>query len=318
MSENGEVGKTVRVGMMALKEIALCKKEKPLLCENRSRPWWRRRFGVRSILIGLSVIAFVTGWYFLPQLAGYGLRHEFSRPMSASILHFIGPRAGGVIFEHWEEYYPAMDCDGKIKHICDNIETEKQAKRFVASFHDVNISGPDGKTPIDYAVSCFGKGKVHLVRILIENGADVDGGRSCETPLWRLCEVLLDWWNTSHLESFDLTAEQTIRENTAAVAQYLIQNGADIEAKDSRGLTVLMYASLCKFSDIVKLLLDNGADIKAKSPDTFQDSRYLARRCSFHDARGSIPIEKIEAYVTEICDILDKHGLYGGSRPLWN
>jgi len=44
------------------------------------------------------------------------------------------------------------------------------------------------------------------------------------------------------------------------VCDYLIKNGAQVEARDSAGRTALMYASTGPFASTVKLLLENGAD----------------------------------------------------------
>ena len=50
----------------------------------------------------------------------------------------------------------------------------------------------------------------------------------------------------------------------------LIENGADIDAKDKDGYTVLMYASNNGNLEIIKYLVENGADIniKDKNGDT--------------------------------------------------
>jgi ankyrin repeat protein len=43
------------------------------------------------------------------------------------------------------------------------------------------------------------------------------------------------------------------------VAKMLIERGADVNAKDNNGQTVLLYAVASKSPEMVKLLLDNGA-----------------------------------------------------------
>ncbi len=47
----------------------------------------------------------------------------------------------------------------------------------------------------------------------------------------------------------------------------LLDNGADINAKDNGGFTSLMGASWMDHTEIVELLLENGADVNAKNND---------------------------------------------------
>lgn len=55
----------------------------------------------------------------------------------------------------------------------------------------------------------------------------------------------------------------------AATAEALLDNGADIDARDNLGRTALMKAALSRrgLRDTVRLLLGNGADINARSND---------------------------------------------------
>jgi len=53
----------------------------------------------------------------------------------------------------------------------------------------------------------------------------------------------------------------------ADVANLLIQKGADVNAKNKAGYTSLIEASLKGYADVAKLLIDKGADINARSDD---------------------------------------------------
>ena len=49
------------------------------------------------------------------------------------------------------------------------------------------------------------------------------------------------------------------------VAKYLIDNGTEIESKDNYGFTSLLWAAKIGNNDVVKCLIENGADVEAKS-----------------------------------------------------
>ncbi len=49
------------------------------------------------------------------------------------------------------------------------------------------------------------------------------------------------------------------------IVKYLIEKGADVNAKDYYGVTALMYAALYGHLDIVKYLVEHGADVNAKN-----------------------------------------------------
>ena len=55
------------------------------------------------------------------------------------------------------------------------------------------------------------------------------------------------------------------REGEVEIAEFLVRNGADINAKTRDGHTALMMAVYNRNLDIVKLLLKNGANVHVKS-----------------------------------------------------
>ncbi|WP_157148972.1 ankyrin repeat domain-containing protein [Brachyspira pilosicoli] len=92
-----------------------------------------------------------------------------------------------------------------------------------------------------------------MVKFLVEKGADVNAKThfeysSVETPLL----LSLDY---EHIESrYD---------ENSSVAEYLINNGADINVTNEDGETPLMYASKVHNIKVIELLIQKGADINA-------------------------------------------------------
>ena len=106
-----------------------------------------------------------------------------------------------------------------------------------------NVTHYDFVPPELYSATVIGC--VKAVRVLLENGADVNAkGGEGETPLhkaaqWRFLEVL----------------------------EILLENKADVNAKDNLGNTALHWAAGNGYSHITTVLLDNGADVNAENLD---------------------------------------------------
>lgn len=66
------------------------------------------------------------------------------------------------------------------------------------------------------------------------------------------------------------------QENRYEVCQFLIENGANLEAKSSIGRTPLHLCSIKGHADIVKLLVNNGADINCQDSDMYTPLHYAS------------------------------------------
>ncbi|MBR1437053.1 MAG: ankyrin repeat domain-containing protein, partial [Synergistaceae bacterium] len=63
----------------------------------------------------------------------------------------------------------------------------------------------------------------------------------------------------NHRQNFDV-----VKDPDYELVKLLLENGANVQAVDERGGTVLMYAASRSEPEILKLLLDNGAEINAQ------------------------------------------------------
>jgi ankyrin repeat protein len=150
---------------------------------------------------------------------------------------------------------------------------------------DPNSRDKDGRTALHEAAS-----NSQLVRVLLENGADVhakvndDDHFGGSTPLLiasgRGCleavEVLLDAGSdirvqnkrgeTALIVTLQASNEQTVE---AEIVDVLLRAGADVNAKDHHGMTALMCASQDRRIAIVQNLLNNLADVNAQNNEGF-------------------------------------------------
>ena len=130
------------------------------------------------------------------------------------------------------------------------------------------------------------KGDLSEVKRLIESGANVN------TKTFKIRPPGVKGRSTYGRTALLIAS----REKHKDIVEYLIKNGADVNAKSDRGDTALMFASLVGEKEIVELLINNGADVNAKSNKGFT----ALMRASF-DARDD---EKHR----EVIKILIKHG----------
>jgi len=134
----------------------------------------------------------------------------------------------------------------------------------------VNERDLDLYTPLTYAVRNNHK---EVVELLINNGADVNAknitflfSNRGQTPLaialsqsnTEIVKLLLD--KGAKASSIHVAIQVGYQEQAKA----LLDQGADVNAKDEHGKTALFYAVEHNLKDIVELLIAKGADVNAK------------------------------------------------------
>ena len=65
----------------------------------------------------------------------------------------------------------------------------------------------------------------------------------------------------------------------ADIIKILVENGANINAQDSRGCTALMRAAYIGFPELVTFLIDNGADKALKDYSGNMAIHYVRKEC---------------------------------------
>ena len=141
-----------------------------------------------------------------------------------------------------------------------------QIKRHL--HHDTDINQPDreGQMPLHVAAE---RGRLVISRLLIEHGARLDASnRSGHTPLEvavlagkiQVAELLLK--KGADLDAQALLFEAVrVNANFRDVFEFLVRQGANVNAADGKGETPLLLATRLGHRLLAKRLIDSGADV---------------------------------------------------------
>lgn len=155
---------------------------------------------------------------------------------------------------------------------------------FLSGGVDVNAIDRKGHSALSWAVYCRNR---EMVEFLFQRGADPNahGSLVMRTAAWALnlaiAERLLELGADIDARGADgVTALMSMHNlgSSLDMIKLFLRHGADPNAEDAEGLTVLMYYS--GSPQVFQLLLDAGANLEATNKDGQTVSDYIAERMS--------------------------------------
>ncbi|KAI4189448.1 MAG: hypothetical protein L6R41_001466 [Letrouitia leprolyta] len=137
---------------------------------------------------------------------------------------------------------------------------------------NIEATGPDGMTPLGFAVSTD---RISIVKLLCNKGVNLEAiGERKETPLHYACQLcnheIADYLclQGANIEALDCNAKTPLMFAASygrlEIVKLLCTKGASIEDMNVEGLNALMYASRDGHESVVSFLLEQGAKIESQ------------------------------------------------------
>lgn len=234
-------------------------------------------FAIAFLLFcGFIILCVIGVMSLLLAIFSVGLKEKFGKILLVIGIVCVLPLSGvglNFAFEkraNWDELGPMLQAIDKN----DYGRVEKLIKKGYDVNEDRLYTYPS--TALTYAIS---KGNTKIVRLLVENGADVNANaNNGSLPLIEaiyagnpdILKCLLENGADVSLEEGTKPPIQPIQYATGrisvdkSIVEILVQHGADINAASSNEFTPLQGAIVQKNYDVVKYLLESGADVSFK------------------------------------------------------
>jgi ankyrin repeat protein len=142
-------------------------------------------------------------------------------------------------------------------------------KYLIAKGADVNAQDNKKKTALIKAAS---EGHLDVIKVLMEKGADIHAkDKDGNTPLMSICFTIAYQTNNIDIMAYggDLSPIQNLEPKYLAVVQYLVEHGADINAKNTANATPMSLVDhpasfggrhqAIRFETVIKYLKEKGA-----------------------------------------------------------
>lgn len=189
-----------------------------------------------------------------------GLHKEVKKLISTRLLVFNHPSKANINVRNKSGWTPL--------HVAIEKGFYEIAKMLIEKGADVNAINNRGRAPIHYTEN------LKVLKMLIEKGANINekDKESGWTPLHfavtrqnmeEIVEYLITNGADVNAKSFDGSTALHLR----LYAKRLIAAGADVNAKDNHGNTPLHYAYIHHIKDAAEPLINAGADVNAKNKD---------------------------------------------------
>jgi ankyrin repeat protein len=156
------------------------------------------------------------------------------------------------------------------------------AELLLANNADVNVKDNNGSTPLHLAADA---GEKDVAELLLTNKADISAkDNDGNTPLhWaehlRGWNVLRDPISVLSCKEVEKSLNLVVDTGHKDVLELLLNNKADINAKNNQGETPLHFAVKSGFRNLAKLLLVHNADVNAKNNQGETPLHFAVKRC---------------------------------------
>ncbi|MDE3023407.1 MAG: ankyrin repeat domain-containing protein [Pseudomonadota bacterium] len=143
-----------------------------------------------------------------------------------------------------------------------------KVQKLIVDGANINFKDTAGFTPLHWAAEL---GKTNIVKVLVANRADINSSNGGITPLHfaankEIAELLIANGANVNAKADDGTSPLHLAatNDNVSVARVLIEHGADVNAKDKKGVTPLDDAIMFGKKDMLELIVSSGADIMSK------------------------------------------------------
>ncbi|MBU0632763.1 ankyrin repeat domain-containing protein [bacterium] len=160
---------------------------------------------------------------------------------------------------------------------------EEKIYELLHECKNINLQDHNGNTPLHAAARV---GRVTIVKAVLKCKPDADiknkrGNTALSIAIAKnhmlSVTLILDYKKeTAKQKKQKSVINDMIKKDDIAAFKILIRRGADVNAKDKNGVTLLHVAAKYRAKKIVKYLLENGADVKIHDNE-YRDTLYYAR-----------------------------------------